>query len=63
MPGQRRLNRDLRCLEIACFADHDAVRVLPQKRAKGPRKSQANRIIHRHLDDAFEIVFDWFFCR
>ena len=61
MPGERRLNGDLRCLEIAGFADHDAVRVLAQKRAQDARKGQADGFVHRHLHDAFQIVFDRLF--
>ena len=62
MPGERRLNGDLRRLEIARFTHHDAVRILPQKCAEHSRKSQADRFVHRHLHDAFEIVFDRLFC-
>ena len=38
MPGERRLNRDLRCFEVARFTDHDSVGILPQKGAQDSRK-------------------------
>ena len=60
MAGERRLNRDLGRLEIARLAHHDAVRVLAQKRTERAREGEADRFVHRHLHDAFEIVFDRF---
>ena len=62
VPSQRRLDCNLCGLEIACLADHDAVRVLTQKRPQDTRKRQADSIVYRHLYDPFQIVFDRLFC-
>jgi hypothetical protein len=62
VPGQRRLDCNLRGLEIACLANHDAIRVLAQKRPQNTRKRQTDGIVHRHLYDPFQIVFDRLFC-
>jgi hypothetical protein len=63
VPCQRRLNGNLRGLKVACLADHNAVRVLAQKRAQNARKAQADGFVHRHLYNPFQIVFDGLFCR
>ena len=63
MAGERSLNGNLRRLQIARFAHHDSVRVLPQKCAQDSRKGQPDVLIHRHLHDAFEVVFDRLFRR
>ena len=63
MPGERCLDRDLGRLKIAGLAHHDAVRVLAQKRTERAREGEADRFVHRHLHDAFEIVFDRFLRR
>ena len=41
---ERCLDRDLRRLQIARFTHHDAVRILPQKRAQHAREIQADRL-------------------
>ena len=61
VPGKRSLNGDLRRLEIARFADHNPVGILPEKSAQGPSKGQADCLVDRHLHDSFEIVFDRLF--
>ena len=61
MPGERRLDRDLRRLQVAGLSNHDAVRVLSQKRAQNPRERQTDCFIHRNLHDSFQIVFHRFF--
>src|SRR6266513_1019262 len=58
VPGQRRLNRNLRRLQVACFSHHYAVRVLAQERPQNARKGQADGFVHRHLHDSFQVVFD-----
>ena len=58
--GERGLDGDLRRLQIAHFADHDAVRVLPQEGAEDAGEGQADRFVHRHLHDAVEVVLDRF---
>ena len=62
MTGERSLNCDLGGLEIARFANHDPIRILPKKSAQYPRKSQPDGFVHRHLNDSLEIVFDRLFC-
>jgi hypothetical protein len=49
---QRRLNRDLRGLGVADFADHDLVRVVTQNRPQAARKRQALLLVDRNLRDA-----------
>ena len=61
MPRERSLDRDLRRLQIARLADHDAVRILAQERAEDARERQPDRFIHRHLNDPFQIVLDRLF--
>ena len=61
MAGQRGLDRDLRRLEIAHFADHDDVGVLAQDGAQHMREGQADLRLHLDLVDAFELVFDRIF--
>ena len=63
MASERRLDGDLRRLEIAGLANHDAVRVLSENARKDARKSKANSFVNRHLNDAFEIVLNRFFRR
>ena len=61
MSGQRRLDGNLRRLEVACLTDHDAIGILPQKRPQDARKRQANGFVHRYLHNSFQIVFDGLF--
>src|SRR6266480_241523 len=61
--GERSLNRNLRRLQIASLADHDSIRVLPQKRSQHARESRPDVFIHRHLYDAFQIVLHRLLCR
>ena len=60
MAGERRLDGNLRRLEIARFTDHDAIGILAQKCAQDSREGQPDRFVHRHLHDSFEVVFDRF---
>ena len=60
MAGERGLHRDLRRLQIARLPDHDPVRVLPKKGTQHPREGQPDAFVHRHLNDAFEIILDRF---
>ncbi len=58
MPGQRRLHRDLRGLQVADLADHDDVRVLPQDRAQQGGEVQPDLRLDLDLVDARELVLD-----
>ena len=58
VPGQARLHRDLRSLQVADLADHDHVRVLAQNGAQRARERQLDSRIHLGLADAIEVVFD-----
>ena len=60
MSSQRGLDGDLRRLKVACLAHHDAIGILPQKRAQDTCKRQADRFVHGHLHDSFQIVFNRF---
>ena len=50
--GERGLDRDLRRLEVADFADQDDVRVLAQERAQRGGEVQPDLLVHLHLVDA-----------
>ena len=56
--GQRRLDRDLRRLEVADFADQDDVRVLAQERAQRRGEVQADVLADLHLVDADQVELD-----
>src|SRR6185503_17950315 len=55
---ERGLDGDLRRLEIAHFADHDDVRILPEERAQRLAEGHPLRVVDGNLDDAFDVVFD-----
>ena len=61
MAGERRLNGDLRRLEVARLADKDAVRILAEKSAKAAGEVQADRFVDRHLHDAVDVILDRIF--
>src|SRR5258706_7333041 len=58
MTRQRRTNGDLRGFEIAHFADHDHIGVLPQDVPQPARKGQANFRFHVNLIYARQFVLD-----
>ena len=61
MTGERCLNGDLRCLEVASFADHDPIRVLPQKRAQYTSEGEPDCFVNGNLNDSVQIVFNRLF--
>src|SRR5689334_8889730 len=58
MAGQRGLYGDLRGIEIAHFADHDDVGIVPQEGAQNTGKSQVYLRLHLNLVDAIQLIFD-----
>ena len=54
MARQRRLDRDLRGLQIADFADHDDVGIMPQDGAQQGGEGQPDLRLHLDLSDARE---------
>ncbi len=58
MAGQRRVNRDRRRFEVANFPQHHHVRRLAEHRAQRQREGEANGLLHLHLVDAGQQVFD-----
>ena len=60
--GEGGLDRHLRRFQIANFAHHDYVRVLPHQGAHAVSKAQINAMLHLHLVegrlDHFDRVFD-----
>src|SRR5262249_46163873 len=58
MPGQRRLDGDLRRLGIANLADHDLVGIVPQNRSQAARERQALLLVDRNLRDAAKLILD-----
>src|SRR5437773_380811 len=55
--GEGGLNCNLCRLQIAGFADHDSIRVLPQKCSQYARESQPDVFIHQLMLDSFQILF------
>ena len=58
MAGERRLDRDLRRLEVADFADEDDVRVLAEEAAQRGGEVEADVLAHLHLVDAEQVELD-----
>src|SRR5262249_5832723 len=56
--GERGANGDFGRFEIADFADHDDVRVLPQNRTQSGGESEITPWTHRDLCDTGQFVFD-----
>ena len=52
MTRERRLDRDLRGLEISNLTDHDDVGVLAKRRSQRRREVQTDAVVHLHLIDA-----------
>ena len=61
--GEGRLNRNLRGLRVADFADHDFVGIVTQNRSQSASERQSFFLIHRNLRDAAKLVFDRVFNR
>ena len=61
MAGQRRLHRDLHGFEIADFADHDDVGVLPQDRAQKAGEIEPDLRLYLDLVDAGQLILDRIF--
>src|SRR5580698_4732354 len=59
--GQRRLNRDLRRLRIADFANHDLVGIVSQNGSQPAGKGQPLFLVHRNLRNAAQLVLDRIF--
>jgi len=55
---QAGLDRDLGGLEIADFADHDHVGILPQDRAQPAREGHFHLGVDLGLADAVDVVLD-----
>ena len=49
MAGESCLDRHFGGFQVADFAHHDDVRILPQQRADAIRKSQTDVVLHLHL--------------
>ena len=58
MSGQRGLNGDPSGLEIANFADHDDIGVLPEDRTERMREIETNAGLNLDLVDAGDLVLD-----
>src|SRR3989475_472193 len=56
--GERRLDGDLRRLQVADLADHDHVRVLAEEAAQAVRERQFDLRVHRGLRDSLQLVLD-----
>src|SRR6202158_4543789 len=63
MAGPRGLDGDLRRLQIADFAHHDDVWILPEDRPQAAGKRQLDLWVHLDLTDAVQLVFDRIFDR
>src|SRR5947209_16544015 len=58
VPGQGRLNRDLRRLFVANFTDHDLVRIVAQNRTQPAREGQTFFLVDRNLRNAVQLILD-----
>ena len=58
--GEGSLDGDLSRLQVARFPHHDAIGILPEESAQDAGESQPDIFVHRHLDDAFEVIFHRF---
>src|SRR3977135_709839 len=63
VPGERRLDGDLRRLRIADLAHHDLVRVVPQNRAQPACEGEALLLVHGYLQHPRQLVLDRVFDR
>ena len=63
MPRQRRLNRDLGCLDVADLSNHDLVGVVTQNRSKAAGESKSFLFVHRNLRDTANLIFNRIFNR
>ena len=61
--GLRRLDRNVRRLQVPDFTHHDDVRILPQKRLQRRCKGQPRLFIHVHLVDTRQVDFGGVFRR
>ncbi len=57
-PGKRGAHGYLGRLEVADFADHDDVRVVPQKRSQSRREGQTDLGMDLHLRNPVHLVLD-----
>lgn len=58
---ERGFDGDLRSLEVADLTDHDDVWILAQERAQRGREVEADVVVHLHLIDPHQVVFDGIF--
>ena len=58
VPGERGLNRNLRCFKVADFSHHYFVRVLAQKCAQTPGEVQSDLVVYLNLHDSVDFIFD-----
>ncbi len=63
MTGERCIDRDGRCFQVANFTEHDHVRRLPQNRAQRHRKGQSHTLTDLDLIDARQQVLHRVFHR
>ena len=63
MPGQRRLDRNLRGFNITNFADHYHIRILAQNCAQATRKAHVHFGVDLGLTNAVNVVLDRIFDR
>src|SRR5438876_839085 len=63
MSCESRTDRDVCCLEIANFTDHDHIRVLPHDVAKTGCECQSDLWIHMDLVDPIHLILDRIFDR
>ncbi len=61
MARERRLNCDLRGLQVSDLTDHDNIRVLAQEILERDSKSETGLAIHVHLSQTIQLVLDRIF--
>ena len=58
MPGEARLDRDLRGLEVADLTDHHDIRILTQDGAQAAGETHVHARRNLRLRDAIDEIFD-----
>jgi hypothetical protein len=56
--GQGRLNSDLGRLKVSNLSHHDDIGILPEKGTEGRSKGEADFLMHLHLIDSHEVIFN-----
>ncbi len=62
MPGERGLNRNLHCLQIAHLSDKDCVGILPENMSETSGKSQPYLFSYVNLHNSWNVILNRVLC-